>query len=189
MLIYIQPIYIFIMALVLAILEVQVEGANGWAADLPTWRPNPNKWYSKLYKKFMNNKDMTGYHLSMFSFVALIFHLPFFFNTVWTAAQELNVIIIFLLFVVLWDYLWFVVNPHFTVRNFKGNHLFWHQKWFLKLPRDYWISVLMSFFLALLNNNYLTSGYLRNWLIMFLVFIVLTILAKTLIKIFKPEWE
>ena len=46
------------MALVLAILEVQVEGANGWAADLPTWRPNPNKWYSKLYKKVHNNNDL-----------------------------------------------------------------------------------------------------------------------------------
>jgi hypothetical protein len=189
MLIYLQPIYIFIMALILAILEVQIEGAHGWAKNLPTWRANPSKWYAKIYMKMMEGKEMTGYHLSMFFFVALIFHLPFFFNTIWSIAAELNVIIIFLLFVVLWDYLWFVVNPFFTVRNFKGNHLFWHQKWFLKLPRDYWNAILISFFLALLNNAYYTSGYLKNWLIMLLMFVVLTILAKALIKIFKPEWE
>ncbi|MCD4705862.1 hypothetical protein K8R61_02150, partial [bacterium] len=76
--------YIFIMALVLAILEVQIEGKNGWAASLPTWRPSEKERYVKFFKKIMGGKEMTGYHLSMFSFVALIFHIPFFFGLSWS---------------------------------------------------------------------------------------------------------
>jgi len=36
-------IYIFVMATVLALLEIQIEGANGWARNLPTWRPHAAK--------------------------------------------------------------------------------------------------------------------------------------------------
>lgn len=35
-------LYIFIMATVLAILEIQIEGKHGWAKNLPTWRPSKN---------------------------------------------------------------------------------------------------------------------------------------------------
>lgn len=41
--IIIKAVYVFIMALVLAILEVQIEGINGWAKNIPTWRPDPKK--------------------------------------------------------------------------------------------------------------------------------------------------
>ncbi|MBI4036842.1 hypothetical protein HY385_00245, partial [Candidatus Daviesbacteria bacterium] len=69
-------IYLFLMATVLAILEIQIEGKHGWAKNLPTWRPKSQSFFVKLYSKMMSGKEMTGYHLSMFSFVVLIFHLP-----------------------------------------------------------------------------------------------------------------
>ncbi len=188
MLTYIQPIYIFILALILAILEVQIEGAHGWAKNLPTWRAKPDKWYAKLYKKIMEDKDMTGYHLSLFSLILLLFHAPFFFGINWTWFQEIKIISIFFLFIIIEDYLWFVVNPHFTVKDFKGKHIIWHKKWLCKLPQGYWLGALISFLLALLNNYYF-SGYLINWLIMFAILIILTIICKWFIKIFKPEWE
>jgi len=34
-----QSIYLFVVALVLAFLEVQIEGKHGWASKLPTWKP------------------------------------------------------------------------------------------------------------------------------------------------------
>ncbi len=184
-----KAVYIFVLALVLAILEVQIEGAHGWAANLPTWRPRENKWYVSFYKKIMSGKDLTGYHLSMFSFVFLIFHLPFFFGSRWTIAEELKVWSIFFLFIVIWDYLWFVVNPHFTIKNFKGEHVFWHQKWIWKFPSDYWFSSLISCLLALATELFFNSGYLKEWLVMFGALLALTWLAKIAIKKFKPEWE
>ncbi len=189
MLTYVQAIYVFILALILAILEVQIEGAHGWAKNLPTWRANPNKWYAKIYMKMMEGKEMTGYHLSLFSMILLLFHFPFASGVEWNLANEISTIIIFLFFIVTEDYLWFVINPHFTVRNFKGNHLFWHKKWLLKIPRDYWNAILLSFFLALLKDFYLYSGYLYSWFLVFIIMLILTMLTKWLIKTFKPEWE
>jgi hypothetical protein len=58
----ITNVYIFVMALVLAVLEIQIEGRNGWAKDLPTWRPSPDTWYAQLYARLMFKKRLTGYH-------------------------------------------------------------------------------------------------------------------------------
>jgi len=184
-----KPIYLFVMALILAILEVQIEGKHGWAANLPTWRPRADKWYTKLFKWFAGGKGMTGYHLSIFSFVFLIFHLPFFWGVSWSLAREAETLAIFAIFLPVWDYLWFVVNPHFTVKDFKGEHIFWHRSWFLKLPVDYWFAFLSSLMWALIANYFLNPGYLINWLVMVVVFLILTILTKSFIKKFKPEWE
>jgi hypothetical protein len=189
MLTYIQPIYIFILALILAILEVQIEGAHGWAKNLPTWRANPHKWYAKLYMKMMEGKEMTGYHLSLFSMIFLLFHFPYASGLSWTISNEISTIIFFLFFIVVEDYLWFVVNPYFTVKDFKGNHLFWHQKWFLKLPRDYWTAFILSATLALLKNNLYYPRFMQNWAIAVGILLILTVLTKEFIKKFKPEWE
>lgn len=78
--IIVTNIYLFIMAVVLAIVEIQIEGQHGWAKNLPTWRPDSTKWYAKLYGKMMSGKDLTGYHLSMFIFVFMILNLPYVFG-------------------------------------------------------------------------------------------------------------
>ncbi|MDD4290311.1 MAG: hypothetical protein PHH83_03505 [Patescibacteria group bacterium] len=188
-LIIIKTIYIFVMATVLAALEVQIEAGSGWAKNIPTWRPDPNKWYSKLYKKIMSGKELTGYHFFMFGFVFLIFHLPFFFNLKWNLSQELNILCIFLIFIVIWDYLWFVINPHFTIKDFKGDHIFWHSKWLFNLPTDYWGSIAISLILAFINDKFLNPNYIKEWFIFFITIIILTLTTKWFIKTFKPEWE
>ena len=106
-------IYIFILAVVLAILEIQIEGPNGWAKNLPTWRPAADKWYIRMYVKFMSGREATGYHITMFSFVFLIFNLPYFFGLDINWNNWLRTASFFLIFVVLWDFLWFVLNPHY----------------------------------------------------------------------------
>ncbi len=189
MLTYIQPIYIFILALILAILEVQIEGAHGWAKNLPTWRANPNKWYAKIYMKMMEGKEMTGYHISLFSMIFLLFHFPYASGLTWTISNEISTIIFFLFFIVVEDYLWFVVNPYFTVKDFKGDHMFWHQKWFLKIPRDYWTAIILSILLAFLKEIIYQPNYIYQWLIAFGILFFLTISTKKFIKTFKPEWE
>jgi hypothetical protein len=184
-----KSIYIFIISLIFAIVEVQIEGAHGWAAKLPTWRPIPSKWYARAYKKLMSGKELTGYHLSVISFLMLVFHLPFFFGLKWNISKELDILSIFSLFVVVWDYLWFVVNPKFTIKNFKGDHIFWHSKWFLKLPIDYWFLCGISLFIAIINYLIFNENYIKEWLVIFFLLLVFTIITKWFIKTFKPEWE
>jgi len=175
------------MALVLAILEVQIEGGQGWAAKLPTWRPGRDSKWQKIYK-IMSGKDMTGYHLAMFSFVFLIFHLPFFIGLRWSMAIELELVSIFFLFIVMWDFLWFVVNPYFSLKNFHRHHNFWHRNWLWKLPTDYYISISISFILATLIH-FFTRPYLTEWLIISTVFLFLIFSTWLIVKIFKPDWE
>ncbi len=175
--------------MLLAIIEINIEGPNGWAKNLPTWRPSPNKWYVKVFKKILNNKEMTGYHLSLFSFLFLMFHLQFFFGLEWRMSIELDIIAMFLLFAICWDYLWFVLNPHFSIKNFKVQFEFWHQKWMLGFPKEFPIAAISSFILAFINYKLYNAEYLTEWIIVFVGLIILTALARILIKTFKPEWE
>lgn len=137
-------IYIFILAFCLAILEIQIEGAHGWAKNLPTWRPHESKWYVRLYSRIMSGREFTGYHLTMFSFVLLIFHLPYVFGLPLTINHELRTLSFFFIFMILWDFLWFVLNPHYPLSKFKKEHIWWHKKWFFGAPADYYGSIILS---------------------------------------------
>ena len=141
--------YIFFMAIVLAILEIQIEGEHGWAKNLPTWRPSIHSWYARAYGKLMGGKDLTGYHVTMFFFVLLIFHLPFIFGLPWSFVLWVKVLSYYFLFLIVWDFLWFVLNPHFPLRQFRKEHIWWHKKWMLGLPIDYFSGLIVSFLILI----------------------------------------
>lgn len=168
-------IYIFILAVVLAILEIQIEGPNGWAKNLPTWRPAADKWYIRMYVKFMSGREATGYHITMFSFVFLIFNLPYFFGLDINWNNWLRTASFFLIFVVLWDFLWFVLNPHYPLKKFKKEHIWWHKKWLAFAPVDYYGSILLSGIILLplvsMNGDWSAINW---WLFNLLLFILET---------------
>lgn len=146
----ITNIYLFVMATVLAVLEIQIEGKHGWAKNLPAWRPKGRNLVVRLYSRMMSGKEMTGYHLSMFAFVLLLFHLPYVFGLSFSLEHWLKTASFFFMFVVLWDFLWFVLNPHYPLKQFKKEHLdFHHKKWLLGVPTDYWGGVLISLLVLL----------------------------------------
>jgi len=147
--IIISNIYLFILAIVLAILEIQIEGKNGWAMDLPTWRPKKETWFWKIYKKLMSDREVTGYHITMFTFVLLILHLPFVFGEDINLINWLMTISTFFMFIVLWDFLWFVLNPHHPLKKFNQEHIWWHKKWWAGAPLDYYLAILFSFLVLL----------------------------------------
>src|SRR5580700_385073 len=60
------------LAFAFARVEIEIEGPNGWAANLPTWRVS-NRWT----KLFYGNRPLTGYHFWLQVFVFLMAHLPF----------------------------------------------------------------------------------------------------------------
>jgi hypothetical protein len=136
--------YIFILAMVLALLEIQIEGKDGWAKNLPAWKPSAEKWYSKLWARILAGRQLTGYHLAVFGLVFLTLHLPYVFELKLNLENWLKTISFFFMFTVLWDFLWFVLNPHYTVRRFKKNNIPWHHKWLGPLPTDYYGGINLS---------------------------------------------
>jgi hypothetical protein len=116
-------------SLTLAALEIQIEGKNGWAANLPAFR----------LKRKIGAKPITGYHLFIILFTLIIFHFPLFF-TCWSLQKEALILGAFIFIWALEDFLWFVLNPHYGLRKFnRGNKdIWWHKNWFLGLPTFYW---------------------------------------------------
>ena len=87
---------------------------------------------------------MTGYHAWMFSFIALFYHFPLAFMGQWSLRLEARVLACVMLFWVVEDFLWFVINPAFGVRRFRPRHIAWHKHWAWGAPVDYWIFGILS---------------------------------------------
>jgi hypothetical protein len=123
------------MAWLFAKLEIQIEGAHGWAANLPTWRvqlPPSLRW-------LFGGRDMTGYHVYAFAFMAAAFHLPLVMVGEFSLVLEARALGGLALFWILEDFLWFVLNPAYGLRRFRPEHVPWHPHWFLGLPVDYFV--------------------------------------------------
>ncbi len=68
------------------------------------------------------------------------FHMPFFFTPgSWTPRLELHAIGAYTLFWIVEDALWFVMNPHYGWKKFTRENVWWHKRWLLGLPVDYWV--------------------------------------------------
>lgn len=166
------PAYLFFIALALAYLEVQIEGPNGWAAKLPTWR-STKPWLLRLN----SGKPVTGYHLALTATLLLFFHLPAFWTT-WTWSKEALTMVSFLVFTIVWDYLWFVVNPGFGLRRYNRANVWWFKRWFLGVPVDYWFGLLIS--VALAGVAGLFSEWLELVAIMFGLAGIATIIGESI---------
>ena len=87
---------------------------------------------------------MTGYHAWVFPFIALFFHFPLLFLAQWSWRLEARAIGCIMLFWVVEDYLWFVMNPAYGVAHFSPAHIAWHKHWLWFAPTDYWVSLLVA---------------------------------------------
>ena len=115
--------------------EVQIEGPDGWASKLPTWRIEKG-WALDL---FLGGRALTGYHAWVFTFMALIFHLPCALLAQWSWRIEARIIGCIALFWIVEDFAWFIENPAFGFAKFDAAHAWWHKHWLLGAPVDYWI--------------------------------------------------
>lgn len=182
-----QALYLFIAAFVLAYLEVQIEGQYGWASQLPTWRPK-GKWYANFFERCMGGKELTGYHVGVFGFVLLFLHYPYL-GLAPTWGQELWVLSLFLLFAVVWDYLWIIINPHYgVVRRRPQSDVTWHRHWWGPFPRDYYFGILLSavvLYPAWRGN----MDILKEWGIVLGVFAAGTILVLIITELVRGDIE
>src|SRR3569832_2499513 len=92
-------LWVAMLALFFAQTEIQIEGAAGWAANLPTWRIE-HHW---LHDLFWGGRPMTGYHARMYSFISLFFHFPVFLNGIWSLQLECRILACIMFF-------WLLVN-------------------------------------------------------------------------------
>jgi hypothetical protein len=143
-------VLLFAYALLFAMVEIEIEGGAGWAEKLPTWyRVTP--WYARLLAILLSGKPATGYHLMMFPIPIVSFHLGLCFGLPWSWALEARLVAAYLVFNVIWDFLWFVLNPHYGWQRFRKGSVWWHnRRWLGRFPIDYWNGFALSFVLAAL---------------------------------------
>lgn len=126
--------WVVLLGFFFANVEIQIEGSAGWAANLPTWRIERH-WLLDL---FWGGRPMTGYHAWVFPFIALFFHLPAVFNGQWSWRIEARIIACIMLFWLVEDFLWFVLNPAYGITKFTPAYVPWHIHWIAFAPTDYW---------------------------------------------------
>lgn len=137
-------------ALLFALVEIQVEGADGWAAKLPTWRVE-NRWTRIFY----GGRPLTGYHLWVQLFVLAMVHVPVGMGFVAPGlAVEARVLAFMGFFWILEDFLWFVINPAYGISKFRAEHVPWHgHQWWWFMPRDYWLFLPLAGLLYWLSHS------------------------------------
>ena len=121
--------YFFFIALILAHLEIQIEGPHGWAEKLPTWR-----WDGPVVRRLFG-KPVTGYHVCLVTCILLFLHVPQFYAGSWE--READLLAMFFFLTVTWDFLWFACNRHFGVARFRRGQVWWFPAWTLGVPREY----------------------------------------------------
>ncbi len=141
-------LWLLLLSFCFAKVEVHIEGGDGWAAKLPTWRVEKHPLLTLLW----GGRPMTGYHAWVFSFMALVFHLPLFLPGPPSWALEARILGALMVFWIAEDFLWFAVNPAYGLARFARGQVPWHPRWWGPLPADYWIFGLLA--AALLSWSY-----------------------------------
>lgn len=136
--------FMVFMAFILALWEIQIEGKDGWAAKTPGWRIEKG-WLVRI----TGGRPITGYHFYMIIFMIALVHLPLFFVS-WSWRLECLLIGFYLGMVLVEDFLWFVFNPYYGIKNFRKGKIWWHKTWWGPVPSLYWIlavsTVLLIYF-------------------------------------------
>jgi hypothetical protein len=129
--------FMILMALVLALWEIQIEGKDGWAAELPCWRIETG-WLIRL----SGGRPITGYHLFMTVFLIAMVHLPLFFVS-WSWRLESLLLGFYVGMVLIEDFFWFVLNPHYGIKSFRKGKIWWHRQWWGPVPALYWFLLII----------------------------------------------
>ena len=147
--IFLTVFWVLLLALFFAQVEIQIEGASGWGGNLPTWRIEKH-WLLDL---LWGGRAMTGYHAWVFPFIAMFFHFPFFLTQQWNIKLEARTISCLIIFWIIEDFMWFLMNPAYGLHHFNQIDAHWHKHWIWGTPIDYWIGGAVSIFLFWRSNQ------------------------------------
>lgn len=141
---------VLLTATLFALVEIHIEGPDGWASKLPTWRIQ-----NRVTRWLLGCKPLTGYHLYLLLFMFSVLHLPYALDLARPAlAYELRILAFMILFWICEDFLWFLLNPAFGWKNFRPEKIWWHAPaWWWIMPRDYWLFFPFGLALYFLSWN------------------------------------
>ncbi|MDD5547839.1 MAG: hypothetical protein PHN74_03025 [Candidatus Pacebacteria bacterium] len=146
-------LFVVIISVIFALMEIQIEGPHGWAQDLPTWK----KYYEgrgPLKALFNEKRPLTGYHLYLNLLLFLLMHFGFL-TCGWFLSGEYYLISAFMFILVLEDFLWFILNPAYGISKFDPQHIKWIGQWYLNIPLQYYFSIPVAVLF------YLLAGFVR----------------------------
>lgn len=176
-------LFYFLVALLLALTEIESEGKYGWAEKTETFAKKTKR---NIFSLYSGATVVTGYHLLLGTFLFLFMHVIYFFGVEFNIVTELILISTFIIWTLFWDFLWFVLNPHYGWKNFTKEKVWWFQEdyWvFNKLPLKYFVQLGIAIFLIACasvfsgeHNLYIQQVLLINYLLIF------TILAHFVIR-------
>ncbi len=139
-------LFTIICAFVVAKLEIQIEGKDGWAKNLPAW-----KIHNKITKIFFGTQPLTGYHIWMIITLLWFLQIPFFIGVSWSLWFELQIVGLFWLAVLIEDFLWFVLNPYYGIKKFRKGKIEWHENWLLGVPKIYFSYLVLTTTLLIIS--------------------------------------
>lgn len=172
-------------ALLMACLEIEIEGRHGWAERLPTWY-RTSGLLARVFSMLASGKPLTGYHFFLLPITALTFHLPFAAGVPWTGARELAVLAAWISWLAVWDVLWFVLNPAYGWRRLRPECVWWHRVWISRLPVDYLLAIVIP--LALATAAYPMQGgrtVFRDQALLIGVFVVFVGLVSAFAPLYR----
>jgi hypothetical protein len=140
-------VFMVLIAWILALWEIQIEGKDGWAAKAPCWRIEKGR-----LMKLTGGRPVTGYHFYMTLFMIAIVHFPLYFVS-WSWQVESLIIGFYIGMVVIEDFLWFVLNPYYGIGKFRKGEIWWHKDWLGPVPAMYWILVPLAAVLIFLGRG------------------------------------
>lgn len=133
--------YVLLGCFLWAKLEIHIEGADGWAGKAPTWRYQ-GRWWMKLSA----GKPLTGYHFYLNLLFLWFLHFIFVITWHWTWSLEFVIWGVFFLMGVVEDFLWFWFNPHWGLKRFRREEIWWcrQQLWFGRVPSSYIVGLVVA---------------------------------------------
>lgn len=119
-------VFVFFVALLYSLMEIEMEGKDGWCKNLPTAK--------NVLVSF------TWYHILMMVIIILIFYQTFQHLDIWMTVFYITS------FFLIEDFLWFVFNPFYGINNYKQENIPWHKNWSAELPIENFVGLAIFIF-------------------------------------------
>jgi len=185
-----EILFWFAIALLLALVEIEVEGRFGWAEKTSTWYRTKG-FLVKVWHILAGRKPLTGYHMFFNILILLFIHSGFILGLTWNLETELKLLSSYFILVTSWDFLWFILNPDYGIKNFKKDKIWWFNKstWVFEIfPIDYLIAVVISFLVAFLNYKLTSNIYYLSYNLLFFISFLILIFVVILIAPAYHKW-
>ena len=121
-------------------------------------RPNP-AGAAPASGTALTPKEIAGMlrrHVWMILFMTAVFHVPLAVFHTFSIKAEARILGSLILFWMIEDFLWFVLNPAFGIRRFRDKHIEWHKRWVGPVPLDYIVACAAGG--ALLTYSFMSRG-------------------------------